>query len=295
MLPIKALIRKYVGAAVAWGFILTGRRARSLRELDQRRCVICACAHNPTKILMREIFEWFLKQDFHFVSQTDVLDAVAGKRDLPRRSIWLIFDDGWKGNLENVLPLLREYTIPATIAISPFETENEIAWPTLVMTHGAADQTFQALSSLPNAVRKATCNSLLAEVRTHAEKPLMSVTQIKELAHEPLITIENHTNTHAYGTKCTAEEFREEVMAANHKIELWIGRKPTMLFYPFGDWKEELDSLLPECGITATANSGNRFLDLETQKSTYALPRIALLDNITLAEGTCRLLKAWFR
>lgn len=292
---VRRLGRKALGAGIALVMIAAGRRARALRHLDRSRCVICAVGHNPTRRLMRSTLEWFLAREFTFVSQREVLEAIEGQRELPRRSIWLVFDDGWKGNLHNVLPLLRQHGIPATVAISPAETELEIAWPVLTLEFGRQETSYEYLLTLPNSRRKESCSRLVEETRDWARRPLLSVDEIKMLSSDPLITIENHTYSHACCTRCTPPEFREEVTAASCAIEEWTGRAPTMLFYPFGAYSPELDALLPSCGIRASANSGNRFLDLDRQDGTMAIPRIAFLDDISLAEATCRLLRVWVR
>jgi peptidoglycan/xylan/chitin deacetylase (PgdA/CDA1 family) len=292
---VRKLTRKVVGAVIAWVMIAAGLRLRSLRALDRHRRVICVVAHNPSRSLTRRVIEWFLARGFEFVSQGDVLDAIRKRRELPRRAIWLVLDDGWKGNLTEVLPLLRQHGIPATLAISPGETRLEIAWPTLADEHGGPASSFARLVDLPDAERKAACARLLESSGRTARRPLLSVEDVKALAADRLITVENHGYGHACSTRCTPDEFRDEVIAANRLIEAWTGRRPTMFFYPFGAWSPELDELLPECGIDASANSGNRFLDLDNHVGTMAIPRIALLDDITLAEGTCRLLRAWIR
>ncbi len=285
--------RRVAGAAIASLFVASGARKRALHFLDEHRCVIGLCAHNPTRGTFESLVAWLQRHRFTFVSQDQVLTAIETGVSLPRRAVWFVFDDGWKGLLANVLPTLRKHRIPATIAISPGETEREQAWPTLAIEHGVGDMSFDRMGCQAEAERARNAERLRQEYGRVAERPLLSVAQIRELAAEPLITIENHTHDHVYATNCTKEEFRRQVRDANERIREWVGRPPVMLFYPFGSWAADLDLLLPGCGVRASANSGNAFLDLERQTTPFAIPRIAIPDDAFTVETTCRALKAW--
>lgn len=287
--------RRFAGAAIASLFVASGARWRALRLLDRHRYVICVCSHNPTRETFENLVEWLLRHDFTFVSQEQVLAAIRTGERLHPRTVWFVFDDGWKGLLDNVLPVLRKHRIPATVAISPGETETEQAWPTLAIDHGAGETSFEQMSGQAERDRARNAERLRAAFGGMADRPLLSVDQIRELASDPLITIENHTYDHVYAVNCTPEEFRLQVRRANERIREWVGRSPAVLFYPFGSWVADLDRLLPECGVEASANSGNVFLDLETQGTPFAIPRIAIPDDGSVMEVTCRLLKAWLR
>jgi peptidoglycan/xylan/chitin deacetylase (PgdA/CDA1 family) len=285
--------RRFVGAAIASLFVASGARWRALRYLDEHRCVICVCFHNPTRETFENLVAWLQRHNFTFVSQEQLLTVIHTGATLPPRAVWFVFDDGWKGLLVNVLPVLRKHRIPATIAISPGETETEQAWPTLAIDHGSGETSFKCMSGQAEQERARNAERLRVAFGSVAERPLLSIQQIQELAADPLITIENHTYDHVYAVNCTTEEFRLQVRLANERIREWVGRSPTILFYPFGSWIADLDDLLPECGLEASANSGNVLLNLETQASPFAIPRIAIPDNASTVETTCRLTKAW--
>ena len=51
------------------------------------------------------------------VSLDDVLDHFAGLRPLPPRSVLITFDDGYRDNLENALPVLRRRGYPAVLFV----------------------------------------------------------------------------------------------------------------------------------------------------------------------------------
>jgi len=63
------------------------------------------------------------------VPLTDALDALAVGRPLPPRAVALTFDDGYRDNLTFAAPILRRFSMPATIYLVPhFLSGLEHAW-----------------------------------------------------------------------------------------------------------------------------------------------------------------------
>jgi len=55
---------------------------------------------------------------YRFLHNGELLDALAGKAELPRRSVVVTFDDGWRSIHDNGYPVMRELGIPATIFLT---------------------------------------------------------------------------------------------------------------------------------------------------------------------------------
>ncbi len=52
---------------------------------------------------------------YHVMSLDELVTAIAQKRDLPRNSVVITFDDGYENNYTRAFPVLRQYGFPATI------------------------------------------------------------------------------------------------------------------------------------------------------------------------------------
>ena len=72
-------------------------------------------AVEPT-MFVRQI-DWLRNNGYHFVTIDDLLADEAGHRQLPDKAVLLTFDDGYKSMYEHARPVLREWRIPAIVAV----------------------------------------------------------------------------------------------------------------------------------------------------------------------------------
>lgn len=100
--------------------------------------------------------EWLLDHGFTFVTPQHAAAAFAGATSAPPRSVLLTFDDGYVSFREQVLPVLERYGIPSLLAL-----------PTAWLETGAPPD-------LP--------------------APLMTWSQLQDVARSPLVTIASHSH-----------------------------------------------------------------------------------------------------
>lgn len=66
---------------------------------------------------------------FTFVSLDDCADWLAGRRELPSRSIAVTFDDAYESVILNALPILTRYSVAATIFVIGERIGGDNRWP----------------------------------------------------------------------------------------------------------------------------------------------------------------------
>ena len=71
----------------------------------------------------------YLSQNFRCVSLSVLLDDLA-RGEIPPRTVAVTFDDGYRNNLTEALPILRRYNVPATLFITyGFVANGRMLWP----------------------------------------------------------------------------------------------------------------------------------------------------------------------
>ncbi len=105
------------------------------------------------------------------VGLSELHDYVAGKRDLPKRTVVLTFDDGYVDNWTFAVPLLRRYGFTATVVVTPeFVDPRDIVRPTLedVWAHRAREADLDVRGFMSWAELRAASNDGTLSVQSHA-------------------------------------------------------------------------------------------------------------------------------
>lgn len=171
-----------------------------------------------------EHFAWLKKNDYHVISIQDLLDATKGENALPKKSVLLTFDDGYESFYTRVLPLLKKYKYPATLAI---------------------------------------VGSWLEQQNAYDNKPLMTAAQIREAMRSGLVEIASHTYdlhhsipANPQGNLATAvtsrlysaeydeyendETYRKRIFQAidksSEQLFQQLGQRPRVLVWPYGEY-----------------------------------------------------------
>jgi peptidoglycan/xylan/chitin deacetylase (PgdA/CDA1 family) len=77
----------------------------------------------PPERLLRQLEQ--LAQYFDFIGQDDLINAIEGKKRLPKSCCLVTFDDGLKNQYQNALPILKEKGIPAIFFVNTLPIEEK--------------------------------------------------------------------------------------------------------------------------------------------------------------------------
>jgi peptidoglycan/xylan/chitin deacetylase (PgdA/CDA1 family) len=198
------------------------------------------------------------------VSLDEVVDAIAGRRLLPPRSVLVTFDDGHRSVLEYALPLLRERGIPAVafVVAGLLDTDQPFWWTEVehLVRAGAtaeghngltAGQWVRRLKAVPDVERVRTIEEFRRTARSPAPRqPQLHRSELAELESGG-IAVENHTMTHPCLDRCDDDTVRAEVRDAHALLHAALGRPPRAFAYPNGNWDVRAERELMEEGYVA--------------------------------------------
>lgn len=208
-----------------------------------------------------------LARHFSPVSAARVLDWIDGGRELPDRAVLVTFDDGYRNNLTQALPVLQRCGVPAIVFVTTGHIGScELLWPTEVelrverggasaipMPDGTSvplpadrearirvsDDARRRCKSLADAERQSYLDQL--RVATTLDREVVDAElvdfldwdQVRQL-HAEGVAIGAHTVSHPILTKIEPEQLASELTASKRIIEAELGVECPWLAYPNG-------------------------------------------------------------
>ncbi|MGI6524177.1 MAG: polysaccharide deacetylase family protein [Bdellovibrionota bacterium] len=206
----------------------------------------------------------FLAENYNCLAMDDFYHSFLERR-VPENAVLITFDDGYRDNLELMLPLLEKYRIPATIflTISSVEQQRLMWWyevegrikvaNELQFFRQGIDYKFPlasihekhlAYNKLNSMIKGSTPKERLEILKILAEEmPEMAASEakpltweeVKKLSSSPLITVGAHTETHQNLSLCSDAELEKEISQAKTFLEDKIGKTLKYFSYPFGN------------------------------------------------------------
>ncbi len=237
-------------------------------------------------------------------------DSKLPKEDSERNWVLLTFDDGYRNNLTEALPVIERFEKKAIIFIAtefvsgkvyPYELElasviehrDEIivseSKPSLdIRARSSEESTYQRLrrplKTKSYGVRESFMENLSVlndyERDRFQDEPILSWTEVVELDRHPLITIGAHTQTHPVLTHRFPWTAYREMKASKRKLEKALGRDVQHLSYPYGRNNVIVRTLARLAGFRwAFTTERHRIEDLNACNP-MALPRLDIQDLV---------------
>jgi poly-beta-1,6-N-acetyl-D-glucosamine N-deacetylase len=276
--------------------ILLGYVKRAKHESFQDGVITSIYFHNPNRKLFRRIVAWLQNNRYTFISCDQLIEILYGRVPCPPGAAWLSFDDGWKGNLDNVIPIALEYNIPITIFIYTNAIENGSFWWKKVREHSKwlppQYRDINVLMQSPEDVRKQVLQ-LIARAETFEPftGDAMTTDDIRSISEIPLVTIGSHTVTHPVLQNCTDAQTNYELGESKKTLENWTGKLVRAFAYPRGSFSSKDIQFLQKHGYELAVTIENRFA--RTGDDCYLFPRTDVMDDGSFNENLCHALGVW--
>ncbi|MCP5548719.1 MAG: polysaccharide deacetylase family protein [Akkermansiaceae bacterium] len=189
--------------------------------------------------LFRRQVEWLAKDGWTFCFLSELLENPSSA---PKR-VALTFDDGYRDNLTNALPVLREFHAKATL-FPVVKRDEGYDWSTQKKaSHGGGEL---------------------------GREPKLSDDEIREMLASGLVELGGHSLTHANLPALGDDEARREIAGCKEQLEATFGVRVPTFCYPFGLFGDREARLCREAGyLGATTTEQGVGMD-----DPFALPRI---------------------
>jgi len=220
----------------------------------------------------------WISEVFNVIPLKDAVQALQ-KKQLPRRSLCITFDDGYLDNAEVALPLLKTYKMPATFFCTSAFIEGGMMWndqvieairhwpknsisvPRLGITDlplsspsiraVSAEKILNKLKYIEKNKRSNIAQQLLTKSQHEPAQQMMSAEQIHML-HKQQMEIGGHTHNHPILANLDKQSAVEEIQHNKRILEDIIGEKITSFAYPNGkpgkDFLPEHSEIISEAG-----------------------------------------------
>jgi len=287
-MQIKRMARNTACWLLATVLILLGCVKRAKHESFQDGTITSIYFHNPNKKLFRKIVVWLEKNGYSFISCDQLREILGKKIPCPRGAVWISLDDGWKGNLENVIPTSVEYDIPITIFICTDAAENGTFWWTRVSAYAsllpAELRRIEAIMRLPEDSRKQVLELITQAVpQGDSRREAMTVEDVRRISA--------HTVTHPILPNCNDHQLAHELGESKRKLEEWTGKPINTFAYPNGSFDGRESQFLKKHGYELAVTIENNLA--RSNGDCYLFPRTDVMDDGSFVENLCHALGVW--
>ena len=221
----------------------------------------------------------------------------ARRGHVPRSSVMLTFDDGYRSVLTLALPILERYEIPAIVFVctGPVARGERFWYDAVAEREGEAAVDAAKALDLPGW-RMATEPAAMPVADDDPHAPL-TVDELRTLAKHPLITIGAHTVSHAILARAPLSVQAEEIGESRARLEEWTGQSVRAFAYPNGrprvDYSAHTIEILRACGFEHAFTTAEMFA--VPADDPFEHPRFTMLQDITASELAHRLALSWPR
>ena len=190
--------------------------------------------------------------NFNVVPLATIVDAMQYGAKLPRNTVALTFDDGYKDNYTVAYPILKKHSFPATLFIYPAYISN-----------GGAALTW-------------------AQLKTMSADPTIHI-QSHTYTHPDLGKVSRRSSADA--------KLKHELVDSKKTLEEKLGIKIDTLAYPYGVFNSKVLQLTKAAGYRSAFTIGTRPIPFVGEKPTdmWTVPRLMVNRGDSLALWASRM------
>ena len=302
-----------------------------IRHFQKKRVIILmyhrfSSKREPFKI-QQSVFEnqirFLIKKKYNFIRLQHYSEVLNNRRDdLPDNSVIVTIDDGYMDNFTYAYPILRRYTIPATIfLVTDFIDKKFWLWPNklefilkrsklksfefplenktdqfLVDNFQNWHKTQLSIFDYCRMLKDDKKNAFLDELAKHlkVDVPEQTVSDFQPLTWDQIIEMGkrkiefgSHTCSHPILSKISSKEVEHELLNSKKQIESQLDAEVTSFCYPNGqpeDINNTILNLVKTAGYHCAVSTVKGFNTSRSERFFLNRTSFASDNRITLAK-----------
>jgi len=262
-------------------------------------------------IVREEDFRWqmqYLGRHFDIVSMDEACRRVSSGEKVNSPFAVVTFDDGYKGNLHTVLPIMEEMGLPFMVYVATQGVvEEKLFWYDEIISllasgkdlnvhltmkgrntrffipargrpvrrWSAVQHLLTCLKKMPFAERESAVEQITAEHGRHETVlEMLTPPEVKRLASSSCVTIGSHTHHHVLLDQVSVKEVRETIETANKHITGITGSSPVHFAYPNGNFNAVVQEQVQNFGYVTAVTTGAGIWSMVDQQ--LEIPRMGI-------------------
>lgn len=251
----------------------------------------------------------FLTKTYNIISLDNLVDLMVNPNPIPKKTVILTFDDGYKDNYTNAYPLLRKYDIPATIFLtSKLIGSGEISWYDKVgyiiyntssneikmdelpdYTINSTFEKHQAFSDIKRRLIKLNerqksllinklANLCHVEIPPYAGDLMLSWDEVTEMNANG-IDFGAHTLNHPVLPSLNSQEAEWEILESKRIIEKNLNKPINCFSYPYGNFNHDIIDLVKKSNFKCAVTLNQKLINSK-KEDLYSLSRIDAFKDL---------------
>ncbi len=252
----------------------------SLCYHDVRKDIIGKLNTNQTALNTKYLinhFRWLQDNGYTVISTKMVRQAQKGEIILPKKSVLLTFDDGYKSFYRTIFPILKQFNYPATFAI----VTNWIGNPKEQITYGS-EKKYKA-DFMTWAQIKELSASPLIEIASHSHDLHKGIIANPQGNKQPAATSRKF-NQHYESDEVYRKRIFNDLKKSYDLIKKHTGTAPKSLVWPYGSYSLEAWDIAKSIGFTTSFNLEEEITTIDSSKKDLHIPRFLISSNPSLNE-----------
>ena len=203
----------------------------------------------------------------------------------------ITFDDGYRNNRTEALPVLERLGLPATVylATSMIGTNRRL-WTTRLADRGVPREEIERLKRLPPRGRDGVIAAIerqapVLQPEDDEALAMMDWSDVRAMEASGLVTFGGHTANHEIISTLNEHEREVEIAGCLETLRSWVARPSSTFAYPNGQ-PEDFDAagveMLRRSGVTAGLSTIEGFTDRSAEH--FALRRIPVSGDLSFSQ-----------